>query len=173
MITNEKHSKVEKIDNDGTWLFKFDQKLSIHVIKITKKIFKIFKCFFNFLDFQMIVKRYELIKDSSLPPNLTFKHSFLKLETYLTVPSLNEEAPKLESKMSSNNTTKNDYKKLFIRNIPRSKTEDEIKKYFKLYLTKINPISMNRIKTEGEMSTWLVHFKQRIGKNCKYSKFSN
>ena len=124
----------------------------------------------------MIVKRYELIKDSSLPPNLTFKHSFLgqRGKNFLAVNTLNNEeasVPKVESKVSSNN--KIDYKKLFIRNIPRSKTEDEIKKYFKLYLTKINPISMNRIKTEGEMSTWLVHFKQRIGKNCKYSKFSN
>ena len=109
------------------------------------------------------------MKNSCLPPNLTFKHSFLGLETSLTVPSLNEEAPKLESKMSSIN--KIDHKKLFIRNIPRSKTEDEIKRYFKLYLTKINPNSMSRIKTEGQMSTWLVNFNQRIGKNCKYINF--
>jgi RNA recognition motif-containing protein len=117
----------------------------------------------------MIIKRYESIKDSSLPPNLTFRHSFLAQsdKTSLFVPPLNEEASrsKVEPKIFSAN--KIDYKKLFIRNIPRSKTEDEIKKYFKLYLTKINPISMNRIKTDGEMSTWLVHFKQRIGKNWK------
>ena len=31
MITKKKHAKVEKIDNDGTWLFKFDQNLSIHI----------------------------------------------------------------------------------------------------------------------------------------------
>ena len=115
------------------------------------------------------MKRYESIKDSSLPPNLTFRHSFLAQsdKASLFVPPLNEEASRSKMEPETSSTNKIDYKKLFIRNIPRSKTEDEIRKYFKLYLTKVNPISMSRIKTDGEMSTWLVNFKQRIGNNWK------
>ncbi len=60
-----------------------------------------------------------------------------------------------------------------LKNIPISKTEKEIKTYFKSYITKTEPISMTKITQDEHFCTWTVQFRQKIGEQITNLIYSN